>query len=234
MLNPDKCVFRVSAGKLLGFLVFHWGIEADPEKIKAIEVMWPPTCIKDVQKLMGCLAVHNRFISKLVEQALLFFKLLRKTRPFVWTQEADEAFQELKQYMMSLSIMVAPEPGEPLLLYIAATVEVVSIVLVVERPEPKQLQALKGAHVAKSGSQDSDPADGSCDHEAFRSQHLEVPSGHMDQVTSGSQIPEPTLGPNSQHTVGSQLSEVPSGPGVQEPPAPEPLQMDPPDPLERV
>jgi hypothetical protein len=48
MLNPDKCVFRVFAGKLLGFLVSHRGIEANLEKIKAIEVMWPPARIKDV------------------------------------------------------------------------------------------------------------------------------------------------------------------------------------------
>jgi hypothetical protein len=40
-LNPDKCVFGVSAGKLLGFLVSHWGIEANSEKIKAIEAMRP-------------------------------------------------------------------------------------------------------------------------------------------------------------------------------------------------
>jgi hypothetical protein len=48
MLNPDKCVFRVSTGKLLGFLVSHRGIEANPETIKAIKVMRPPTRIKDV------------------------------------------------------------------------------------------------------------------------------------------------------------------------------------------
>jgi hypothetical protein len=47
-LNPDKCVFGVSAGKLLGFLVLYRGIEANPEKIKAIEGMRPPTRIKDV------------------------------------------------------------------------------------------------------------------------------------------------------------------------------------------
>jgi hypothetical protein len=50
-LNPDKCFFGVSAGKLLGFLVSHRGIEANPEKIKAIEAMRPPARIKDVQKL---------------------------------------------------------------------------------------------------------------------------------------------------------------------------------------
>jgi hypothetical protein len=48
MLNADKCEFRVCTGKLLGFLVLHRGIEANPKKTKAIEVIWPPACIKDV------------------------------------------------------------------------------------------------------------------------------------------------------------------------------------------
>jgi hypothetical protein len=47
-LNPDKCVFRISAGKQFGFLVSHQGIKANPEKIKAIEVMRPPAQIKDI------------------------------------------------------------------------------------------------------------------------------------------------------------------------------------------
>ena len=47
-LNPEKCIFGVSAGKLLGFLVSHRGIEANPAKIKAIEVMRPPNRIKDI------------------------------------------------------------------------------------------------------------------------------------------------------------------------------------------
>jgi hypothetical protein len=47
-LNPDKCVFEVTAGKLLGFLVSYWGIEANPEKIRTIEAMWPRARIKDV------------------------------------------------------------------------------------------------------------------------------------------------------------------------------------------
>jgi hypothetical protein len=92
MLNPDKCVFRVSAGKLLGFLVSHRGIEANLEKIKTIEVIRPPTHIKDVQKLTGCLAALSQFISRLAERALPFFKLLQKSRPFVWTYKADEVF----------------------------------------------------------------------------------------------------------------------------------------------
>jgi hypothetical protein len=132
-LNPDKCVFGVSAGKLLGFLVLHRGIEANPEKIKAIDAMRPLVRIKDVQKLTGSLAALSRFISRLAERALPFFKLLRKSGPFSWTEEAERAFQELKQHLVSLPILVAPELGESLYLYIAAATEAVSMVLVVER-----------------------------------------------------------------------------------------------------
>ena len=50
-LNPEKCVFGVPSGKLLGFLVSHRGIEANPEKIKSIEDMSPPQTLKEMQKL---------------------------------------------------------------------------------------------------------------------------------------------------------------------------------------
>jgi hypothetical protein len=136
-LNPDKCVFGISAGKLLGFLVSYRGIEANPEKIRVIEAMRPPARVKDVQKLMGSLAALSRFISRLDERALPFFKLLRKSGPFCWTEEVEQAFQELKQHLVSLPILVAPEPEEPLYLYIAAAVEAVSMVLAVERPTPE-------------------------------------------------------------------------------------------------
>jgi hypothetical protein len=132
-LNPEKCIFGVSAGKLLGFLVSYWGIEANLEKIKAIEIMRPPARVKDIQKLMGSLAALSRFISRLAERALPFFKLLRKSGPFAWTTEAEQAFRELKQHLTSLPILVAPEPGETLYLYIAAAAEAVSMVLVAER-----------------------------------------------------------------------------------------------------
>jgi hypothetical protein len=131
-LNLDKCVFGVTVGKLLGFLASYQGIEVNPEKIRTIEAMRPLACIKDMQKLTVCLVVLSRFISMLAGRALPFFKLLRNSGPFIWTEDAEEAFQELKRYLTSLPVMVAPEPGEPLLLYSAATSEVVSMVLVTE------------------------------------------------------------------------------------------------------
>jgi hypothetical protein len=158
-LNPDKCVFEVTAGKLLGFLVSYWRIEANPEKIMTIEAVWPPACIKDVQKLTGCLAALSQFIARLAEQALPFFWLLQKCRPFIWTEDAEEAFQELKRYLTSPPVMVAPGPGEPLLLYIVATSDAMSVVLVAERPNPQSTHELGSSSADGSGSQHLGPVE---------------------------------------------------------------------------
>ena len=63
-LNPDKCAFGVSAGKFLGFIVNNRGIEANPNKIKAILDMLPPSNIKEIQCLIGRIAALSRFVSK--------------------------------------------------------------------------------------------------------------------------------------------------------------------------
>jgi hypothetical protein len=76
-LNTNKCIFSVPSGKLLSFIISRRGIEANPEKISAITKMKAPTCIKDMQKLTGCMAALNRFISRFGERGLPFFKLLK-------------------------------------------------------------------------------------------------------------------------------------------------------------
>ena len=84
-LNPEKCVFGVPSSKLLGFLVSHRGIEANPKKVKEIEDMTPQQNLKEMQKLAGCVTSLGRFISKLGERALPFFKLMKKKGLFEWT-----------------------------------------------------------------------------------------------------------------------------------------------------
>ena len=96
-LNPEKCVFGVPSGKLLGFFVSQRGIEANPDKIKAIEQIGAPKRIKDVRRLTGCVAAMSRFISKSTERALPFFKILKKAGPMEWTPEAEATLQDLKK-----------------------------------------------------------------------------------------------------------------------------------------
>src|SRR4051812_29767885 len=135
MLNPLKCVFGVPAGKLLGFIVSHRGIEVNPEKIKAILNIKRPTCLKDVQRLTGCVAAVSRFISRLGKKATPLYKLLKKADKFVWDDAADAALQELKRVLSSVPILAAPIASEPMLLYLAATKRVINIVIVAERQE---------------------------------------------------------------------------------------------------
>ena len=81
---------------------------------------------------LGC------FISKSGEKTLPFFKLMKKSGPFKWTPEADAAFTDLKRYLASPPILVAPPPREPLLLYLAATTQTASAVWSPNARNPSQ------------------------------------------------------------------------------------------------
>ena len=86
-LNPSKCAFGVSSRKFLGFIVSQRGIEANPEKVRAILEMCSPKTTKKVQSLTGRVAAFNRFVSKTTDKCLPFFKTLKKA--FAWTKECE-------------------------------------------------------------------------------------------------------------------------------------------------
>jgi hypothetical protein len=75
-------MFGVPAGKLLGFIISHRGIEVNLEKIEAIMRMEPPRSQKKVQRLTGCMSTLSRFISRLDEKGMPFYKLLKKVDKF--------------------------------------------------------------------------------------------------------------------------------------------------------
>jgi ribonuclease HI len=134
-LNPEKCVFRVPRGMLLGFIISERGIKANPEKIVAITNMGPIRDLKGVQGVMGCLAALSRFTSRLGEKGSPLYRLLRKIERFTWTPEAEESLKNLKALLTNVPILVPPATGEALLIYVAATTQVVSATIVVERRE---------------------------------------------------------------------------------------------------
>jgi hypothetical protein len=83
-LNPEKCIFGIQKGQLLGCMVSKQGIQANPQKIEALRRMQPPSSRKEVQRLTGRIASLNRFISKAAERSLPFFKVLRANSTFQW------------------------------------------------------------------------------------------------------------------------------------------------------
>ena len=118
--------------KLLGFIVSNRGIEANPAKVRALSQLATPTDLKQVQKLAGCVAALSLFISKFGEKALPLYRLLRRTDHFEWTDAATAELEEIKTLLASNPILAAPNSSEPMLLYISATHQVVSVVLIVE------------------------------------------------------------------------------------------------------
>ena len=130
-LNPAKCAFGVSAGKFLGFIINHRGIETNPDKIKAVLDMPSPSGIKKVQRLTGRIVALSRFVSRASDKCQPFFQVLKKA--FQWDTKCGEAFTALKTYLSSPPILVIPIEGELLTLYLAVSDFSTSVVLVKDK-----------------------------------------------------------------------------------------------------
>ena len=129
-LNPNKCAFEITAGKFLGYMVSQRGIEVNPEKVRAIMELEPPRTVKEVQSLNGKIAALNRFVSKVTDRCLPFFRTLRKS--FKWTDECQTAFNDLKTYLSSPPLLSPSIHREELYLYLAVSSAAVSAALVRE------------------------------------------------------------------------------------------------------
>ena len=86
-LNPAKCTFGATSGKLLGFVVSKKGIEIDPDKVRAIQDLPPPRTTKKVRSFMGRLNYVARFISQMTAKCDPIFKMLRKHNSGEWDEE---------------------------------------------------------------------------------------------------------------------------------------------------
>nr|GEZ57970.1 reverse transcriptase domain-containing protein [Tanacetum cinerariifolium] len=135
-LNPKKCSFVLLEGVFLGYVVTPEAIKPCPDKTAAVRQLPSPLTIKKVQSLNGKLASLNRFLSRSAEKSLSLFQTLKKCikkSDFHWTTEAEQAFQQLKQHLSELPLLVAPRPQEELIMYLSATHGAISAVLMIER-----------------------------------------------------------------------------------------------------
>ncbi|KAM2779698.1 hypothetical protein COP1_014946 [Malus domestica] len=155
-LNPNKCAFGVGSGKFLGFMISQQGIEANPEKIKAIIDMKEPVTSKDIQSLTGKVAALTRFISKATDRCAHFFKALKGSKKYItWTDECAETFKNLKDYMSKAALLSKPEVGDILIIYLSVSALAVSSVFIrndgnVERPIYYASKALQDAETRYS------------------------------------------------------------------------------------
>ncbi|GKV31333.1 hypothetical protein SLEP1_g40029 [Rubroshorea leprosula] len=127
--NVEKLVERAAGHERMSFLDANSGIEVNPEKVQAVQQMEPPRTVKDVQRLTGRVAALHKFIARSAERCLPFFNALREPKNFQWTDECQQAFDELKQYLASAPILSKPVERKSLYLYLGVTKEAVSLVL---------------------------------------------------------------------------------------------------------
>jgi hypothetical protein len=95
--------------------------------------MKPPQSTKEVQSLTGRIAALNRFMAKIAERSMPFFKVLRGSGTFEWGSKQQEAFDALKEYIQKLLTLASPQPDQPLIMYIFTTHMTVNGALVQER-----------------------------------------------------------------------------------------------------
>ncbi|KAM2574487.1 hypothetical protein TB2_006428 [Malus domestica] len=122
-MNPKKCAFVVRAGNFLGFLVHQRGVEVDKNKSRAIMESHSPTNKVQLQRLLGKINFLRRFIANLASKIQPLTPLLRlkDKEYFKWGPPHQRAFDSIKIYLTSQPVLVPPQRGKPLKLYISAS-----------------------------------------------------------------------------------------------------------------
>ena len=136
-LNPNKCTFGVTVGKLLGHMVISRGIKVDPITIKAILEMPSPNTEKEIRGFLGRLQYIGRFIARLTTTCEPIFRLLKKGEPKEWTEDCEKAFEAVKEYFSNPPVLEPPKLGRPLNLYLSVIEDALGSMLAQE-DEDKQ------------------------------------------------------------------------------------------------
>ena len=108
VLNWEKCHFMVNQGIVLGHIISNKGIEVDKEKIELISKLPSPTNVKTVRQFLGHAGFYRRFIKDFSKIAKPLYKILEKDDKFVWDEDCQKSFEELKAYLTTTPIVRAP------------------------------------------------------------------------------------------------------------------------------
>jgi transposase InsO family protein len=108
-LKPSKCHFFREKLVFLGHMVTKDGVTTDPAKLEALSEWPPPKNIKDVRAFLGFCSYYRRYVKNFAEISEPIAYLTRKEHKFMWTKEADQAFQNLKQALMNAPILAYPQ-----------------------------------------------------------------------------------------------------------------------------
>ncbi|XP_074297921.1 uncharacterized protein LOC141628720 [Silene latifolia] len=113
VLNHEKCHFIVDEGIVLRHVVSSRGIEVDKAKVDTIRTLPYPTNVREVKPFLGHARFYRRFIKDFSKIAAPLCKLLQKDCVFIMSEECKEAFDMLKEKLISAAIIQPPNWNEP-------------------------------------------------------------------------------------------------------------------------
>ena len=120
----DKCRFAETKVAFLGHTVSKEGISPDPHKVEAVQNITAPTCLKELRSFLGLASYYRRFISNFATIAAPLTKLTTKAAsktPFLWSDECQNSFVELKRQLSSAPLLVYPKFDREFTLYTNAS-----------------------------------------------------------------------------------------------------------------
>ncbi|KAK3100025.1 hypothetical protein FSP39_013636 [Pinctada imbricata] len=109
-LEPSKCHFAVRQLKFLGHIISKNGVEVDPEKTRIVSELPAPKKQKQVRSFLGMANYYRRFIPNFAKIAAPLYDLLKKDKPFKWSDPCQESFDKLKSALLSAPILAYPDP----------------------------------------------------------------------------------------------------------------------------
>ena len=128
-LKPSKCSLLQTHVSFLGHIVSGEGIATDPQKTELIN-NWPvPKTVKELRGFLGLAGYYRKFVKDYSKVATPLNALLKKNFPFLWTEECQEAFEELKKRLQTPPILTLPNEHDVFVLDTDASEESIGSVL---------------------------------------------------------------------------------------------------------
>ena len=115
-LKPSKCAFFRKEVKYLGHVISCQGVATDPEKVEKVATWPPPTSRREVQQFIGFANYYRRFIKDFAQVARPLHRLTERTSPFVWNNECQESFDQLRKRLCSAPVLAYPDFQRPFIL----------------------------------------------------------------------------------------------------------------------
>lgn len=128
-LNPKKCHFVVTEGKILGHIVLKEGIKIDPERAEAIDKIPIPKTVKAIQSFFGQINFVRRFVSNFAEIIKPISKMLKKGHKIDWTAEALDAFMSIKKAIKEAPILKSPNFTQPFQIFSFASMHNIAAIM---------------------------------------------------------------------------------------------------------